>query len=247
MKKKQRVDQLLVALGHFSTREQAKRAVMAGFVSVEGLQHLKPGQLIDTETEFIIKEREPFVSRGGYKLQAALDGFNLSVCSKICLDVGASTGGFTDCLLQYGAKKVYAVDVGKGLMDWSLRNDPRVVLIEEKNARYMVADDIPEQVDILTIDASFISLKIIIPAVLPFLKIGGYLLPLVKPQFEAGKGQVGKNGVVKDKNLILNILDDMIEFLTSIGLEVNGRVRSPILGPAGNKEFLIWAIKPSVR
>lgn len=243
MKNKQRVDQLLVNLGYYPTRERAKQAILAGAVSAKGYSMIKPGQTVADNTEFEIKEKERFASRGGYKLDEALMAFNLVITDAVAVDVGASTGGFTDCLLQAGVKKVYAVDVGKGLIHWSLRNDPRVVLIEEKNARYISKDDIPEETDIITIDVSFISLKKIIPAVLCLLKEKGYMLALVKPQFEAGKGKV-KKGVVKDEKLISTILTDMIQFFTSLGLMVKGQVRSPILGPAGNKEYILWAEKP---
>lgn len=241
--KKLRVDQLLVNQGYFPTREKAKRAVMAGMVVVDGHESLKPGQQVPEETTFTIKGQDLFVSRGGYKIEEAIKSFDLCVDGKICLDIGSSTGGFTDCLLQCGASKVYAVDVGKGLLDWSLRNDERVVVIEETNARYLKPEDIPEKVDVVSIDVSFISLKKIIPAALPVLKEKGWVLSLVKPQFEAGKGQVGKNGVVRDEKLISQILDDMILFFIQHGLQVNGQVRSPILGPKGNKEYMLWALK----
>lgn len=247
MKEKQRIDQLLVNQGFYPSRERAKRAVMAGHVHAEGLNTLKPGMMVDADTTFTIKEHERYVSRGGYKLEAALEGFDLCIDTCVAIDLGASTGGFTDCLLQFGAAKVYAVDVGKGLIDWKLRNDERVIVKEQLNARYLTQNDIPESADVVTIDASFISLKLVIPPVLPLLNPGGNLLCLVKPQFEAGKGQVGKNGVVRDENLILTILDDMIQFVISHGLEVRGQVRSPILGPAGNKEYIIWAVKPLIR
>ncbi len=243
MGKKQRVDQLLVDLGLYSSRERAKRSIMAGLVTARHYPSLKPGLMLDSDTVFSVKEKERVVSRGGYKLQGAIDGFDLCLDGKIAIDAGASTGGFTDCLLQAGVKKVYAVDVGKGLIDWSLRNNDKVILIEETNARYLKEEDIGEKVDLITIDVSFISLKKVVPALIPILKKGGYLLSLVKPQFEAGRGKVGKNGVVRDEKLICQILDDMIDFFSALGLEVNGKIRSPIKGPAGNKEYLLWSIK----
>ncbi len=244
MKNKQRADQLLVNLGFYPSREKAKRSILAGLVSAEKYPKLKPGQLVALDTQFHIKERERFVSRGGYKLDGAIVAFDLCLDGMVALDIGSSTGGFTDCLLQCGVSKVYAVDVGKGLIDWRLRNDSRVILIEEKNARYLTQQDLPEQVDVITVDVSFISLKKIVPAALSLLKDNGYILTLVKPQFEAGKGQVGKNGVVKDEKLISTILQDMIEFFISIGLVLRGQVRSSIRGPAGNKEYILWAAKP---
>ncbi|MDX9702477.1 MAG: TlyA family RNA methyltransferase [Candidatus Auribacterota bacterium] len=241
--KKQRIDQLLVTRGYYPTRERAKRAIMAGLVEADGFSILKPGMQIPEDTNFVVKEHDKFVSRGGYKIEEAINSFDLCVDKKVVLDLGASTGGFTDCLLQCGAKKVYAVDVGKGILDWSLRNDERVVVIEETNARYLKTEDIPELVDIVSADLSFISLKKVIPSVLPILKDKGWLLVLVKPQFEAGKGLVGKNGVVRDEKLISRIMEDMIDFLIQHGLQVNGQVRSPILGPKGNKEYMLWAVK----
>jgi len=243
MGRKQRVDQLLVDLGLYSSRERAKRAIMAGLVTAEKYPSLKPGLMLPSETIFKVKEKERFVSRGGHKLQGAIDGFDLCFDGKIAADIGSSTGGFTDCMLQAGVKKVYAVDVGKGLIDWSLRNDDRVILIEGTNARYLKEEDISEKVDLITVDVSFISLKKVVPALIPILKKDGYLLTLVKPQFEAGKGLVGKNGVVRDEKLICQILDDMINFFSASGLVVNGKVRSPIKGPAGNKEYVLWSVK----
>ncbi len=241
--KKQRIDQLLVTRGYYPTRERAKRAIMAGLVRAEGIPSLKPGMQVAEDINFILKEQEKFVSRGGYKIEEAINAFDLCIDKKVVLDLGASTGGFTDCLLQCGAQKVYAVDVGKGILDWSLRNDDRVVVIEETNARYLKPEDIPEQVDVVSADVSFISLKKVIPAALPILKEKGWVLALVKPQFEAGKDQVGKNGVVRDEKLISRILEDMVDFFTQHGLQVNGQVRSPILGPKGNKEYMLWAVK----
>jgi len=243
MAKKQRIDQLLVKRGLYESRERAKRAIMAGYVVVEGLQNLKPGHLVGEDTVFTIKEKEKFVSRGGYKLEGAINAFDLCLDGMTALDIGSSTGGFTDCMLQSGVKKVYAVDVGKGLIAWSLRNDERVNLIENKNARYFEQNDIPEKVDLITIDVSFISIKKIIPAVIKTLKQHGYILALIKPQFEAERAQISKNGVVKDIEVIHNILTDRINFFESHGLEVRGQVKSPILGPAGNREYLLWAVK----
>ena len=243
MAKKQRIDQLLVKRGLYQSRERAKRAVMAGYVEVEGLQNLKPGHLVAEDTTFIIKEKEKFVSRGGYKLEGAINAFDLCLYGMTALDIGSSTGGFTDCMLQSGVIKVYAVDVGKGLIAWSLRNDERVNLIENKNARYFKETDIPEKIDLITIDVSFISIKKIVPAVIKALKQHGYILALIKPQFEAERAQISKNGVVKDIEVIQNILEDRKFFFESLGLEVRGQVRSPILGPAGNREYILWAVK----
>ncbi|MCB1195294.1 TlyA family RNA methyltransferase [bacterium] len=243
MKKRQQIVQLLVEKGFYPTCEQARRAIMAGKVSAEGYSSLKPGLLVHDAIEFEIREPERFVSRGGYKLEGALEAFNLIIQGKIALDIGASTGGFTDCLLQAGAQKVYAVDVGKFLLDESLRNDPRVVQIDGMNARFFKPADIPENVDIITMDVSFISIKKIIPALISSLKKEGIMLVLVKPQFEAKKNQVGKKGVVHDQKLISLILDDMIKFLKVLCLDVCGQVKSPITGPAGNQEYILWAVK----
>jgi 23S rRNA (cytidine1920-2'-O)/16S rRNA (cytidine1409-2'-O)-methyltransferase len=181
----------------------------------------------------------PYVSRGGLKLAAALDGYRLEVNGWSCLDVGASTGGFTDCLLQRGASRVYAVDVGYGQLAWKLRQDPRVVVIERTNIRRLDPDRVPEPVDLITIDVSFISLRIVVPAVLPFRKPRGLILPLIKPQFEVGKGDVGKGGVVRDPRRHARVLAELGRFFGGLGLSAAAALPSPVLGPKGNREFFI--------
>ncbi|MEJ2100524.1 MAG: TlyA family RNA methyltransferase [Desulfobacterales bacterium] len=182
----------------------------------------------------------PYVSRGGLKLEAALNNFKLDVIGKVCMDVGASSGGFTDCLLQHGAERVYAVDVGYGQLAWKLRRDPRVVVIERTNVRHMPADALPDPVDLVTIDVSFISLKIVVPAVERFLKPDASILALIKPQFEVGKGQVGKGGVVREPVLHRQVIDDLTDFFAKINLKAEAVYPSPLLGPKGNREFFIF-------
>ncbi len=214
--------------------------IMAGKVFVDKQRIDKPGAEVATDAFIEIKGEDlPFVSRGGLKLQAALDALPLSVAGLICLDVGASTGGFTDCLLQRGARHVFAVDVGYGQLAWSLRQDPRVTAIERTNIRYMPFDKLGQRVDLVTIDVSFISLKIVVPAVLPFLKPDGRILALIKPQFEAGKGKVGKGGVVKDATTRAEIIGDLTLFFTQLGLDCGPIIPSPVLGPKGNQEYIV--------
>ncbi len=213
---------------------------MAGRVMVDSLRIDKPGTLVSHEADITIKGEDiPFVSRGGLKLEGALTAFNIAVEDMVCLDVGASTGGFTDCLLTYGARCVYAVDVGYGQLAWKLRQDPRVHLLERTNIRHMAMDQIPERVDIVTIDASFISLRIVVPAVLKFLKPKGLILALIKPQFEVGKGKVGKGGVVKNQQQHVEVIESLKNFFTEQGLECGPVVPSTVLGPKGNQEFII--------
>ena len=195
--KRQRLDVFLTEHGLAPSRQRARALIMAGSIRVNDQPVDKPGALVDDGDRIELTGADlPYVSRGGLKLEAALTGYRIDAAGQVCLDVGASTGGFTDCLLQRGASRVYAVDVGYGQMAWKLRQDPRVIVIERTNIRYMPPDALPEPVDLVTIDASFISLKIVVPAVLRFLKAEGMLLPLIKPQFEVGKGVVGKGGVV---------------------------------------------------
>lgn len=213
---------------------------MAGSVRVDDRPADKPGLIVAENQRIEVMGGDlPYVSRGGLKLQAALDAYGLDVRGWVCLDVGASTGGFTDCLLQHGAGRVYAVDVGYGQMAWSLRQDPRVIVIERTNIRTIEPEKVPEPVDLITIDASFISLKLVVPAVLSFLKPGGRLLPLIKPQFEVGKGEVGKGGVVRDPAQHERVLADLTHFFSGIGLVCGPVVPSPVLGPKGNREFFI--------
>jgi 23S rRNA (cytidine1920-2'-O)/16S rRNA (cytidine1409-2'-O)-methyltransferase len=217
---------------------------MSGVVFVEGTRVDKAGTLIASDSKIIIKE-EPrrFVGRGGIKLEAALNRFNINVTGKVALDIGASTGGFTDCLLQFGARKVYAIDVGYGQIDWGLRQDKKVVVMEKVNARYLKPEDIGELVDISTIDVSFISLTLIIPRVKNLLKPNGILIALIKPQFEVGKGEVGKKGVVRDESKYSMVIEKITSFLEGEDFDIMGVISSPILGAEGNKEFLVVGIK----
>jgi 23S rRNA (cytidine1920-2'-O)/16S rRNA (cytidine1409-2'-O)-methyltransferase len=229
----------MVERGLAESRSLAQRLVMAGEVRVEGQVELRPGRTVDRQARVEVAAAPRFVSRGGDKLDAALTAFELQLQDAVCADVGASTGGFTDCLLQHGARRVYAVDVGHGILHWRLRQDPRVVVLESTNARYLEA--LPEPVDWATIDASFISLTLILPVVIRWLKPDGGVLALVKPQFEAGRQAVGRGGVVRDPAVHRRVLEDVIASLEPIGLVPCGLIRSPLLGPKGNVEFLLWA------
>ena len=236
---KQRLDILLTEKGLVQSRPRAKALIMAGKVLVNNFPADKPGLLVSTEDDITIKgEDHPYVSRGGLKLESALKTFHFDVRGFVCMDVGASTGGFTDCLLQHGAECVYAVDVGYGQLAWTLRQDKRVVVIERTNIRYIKPEAISHPIDLITIDVSFISLKIVIPSVMNFLKKTGKIIALIKPQFEAGKGKVGKGGVIRDPEIHQEVIDDLKQFFTSVGLTYKEIVDSPILGPKGNKEFL---------
>lgn len=237
---KQRADLLLVQRGLAETRSQAQRLLMAGQVRVNGQLVDKPGALLPEDAALELAARPPFVSRGGEKLQAALDGFGIQVAGWVAADVGSSTGGFTDCLLQRGAAKVYAIDVGKGQLHWQLRQDTRVVVMEETNARNVAA--LPELVDGVVVDASFISLKTLLPVFQNWLKPGGQVVALIKPQFEAGKKEVARGkGVIRDAAVHRRVLEDTLVFVTERGLALRGLLRSPVLGPKGNVEFLLWA------
>ena len=237
---KQRLDRLLVDKGLAPSRERAQALIMAGKVLVDTKPRDKPGSRFDVDARITLKAKPmPFVSRGGLKLEGALKAMLLAVEGFVCLDVGASTGGFTDCLLQHGAAKVYALDVGYGQLAWKLRQDPRVVVIERTNIRALARGAFPELMDLVTIDTSFISLKIVIPAVLEHLKPAGRILALIKPQFEAGKGKVGKGGVVRDPEQRRAIIGHLIAHFTQIGLRCGPVVPSPVLGPKGNQEFFV--------
>ena len=233
-----RLDQLLVERGLFPSREQARRAVMAGIVEVEGRRVDKAGAEVKEGARVEVQgPKEPFVSRAGRKLAAALDRFGIDPSGWVCLDVGASTGGFTDCLLQRGAARVYALDVGYGQLDQRLRNDPRVAVMERVNARHLTPDDLPEPVRLITIDVSFISLDKIVPALLPHLASGGLLLPMIKPQFEAGRGVVGKGGILRDEAVRERVVRECVEGLVGLGgLELVGVFDSPVHGTGGNRE-----------
>jgi 23S rRNA (cytidine1920-2'-O)/16S rRNA (cytidine1409-2'-O)-methyltransferase len=237
---KRRLDLIIVERRLVQSRERAKAMIMAGKVLVDNLLVDKPGTMIGENAQIQLKGADiAFVSRGGVKLKGALSDFNLDVAGMVCLDAGASTGGFTDCLLANGAKKVFAVDVGYGQLAWKLRQDKRVVVIERTNIRNMKQDALPCLVDLVTIDVSFISLKIIVPSVAKFLNNNGYILALIKPQFEAGRQKVGKGGVVKDPVLHQQIIDDLSNFFKQNGLISCGIFPSSILGPKGNREFFI--------
>jgi 23S rRNA (cytidine1920-2'-O)/16S rRNA (cytidine1409-2'-O)-methyltransferase len=245
MPAKQRVDQLLVARGLAQTRSRAQALVMAGLV-LSGTKRIdKPGALIDADAPLSLRGREhPWVSRGGVKLAHALDHFRLDPAGLVCLDIGASTGGFTQVLLQRGAAKVYAVDVGHGQLDWSLRRDPRVVVLERVNARHLSADEVPEPVDLVVCDASFIGLRTVLPAPLSLTKPRAALVALIKPQFEAGPVRVGKGGVVRDPAVHAEVCETVRAWLAAQpGWRVLGLAESPIEGADGNKEFLIAARK----
>lgn len=245
MPKKERLDILLVQRGLVETRSLAQRLVMAGQVRVSGQVELKPGTSVPTGADLSIDQRPRYVSRGGEKLEAALQAFPISPIGRICADVGSSTGGFTDCLLQNGAVKVYAIDVGQGILDWKLRQDSRVVVMEETNAR--AVERLPEPISLITIDASFISLKIILPVVRGWFgdQSSGDVISLVKPQFEAGKKEVARGkGVIRDPAIHRQVLFDILTYAQEIGFTVHDVIRSPLFGPKGNTEFLAWLSYP---
>jgi 23S rRNA (cytidine1920-2'-O)/16S rRNA (cytidine1409-2'-O)-methyltransferase len=237
---KQRLDMLLVDRGFVESREQAKRLIMAGEVTVDGQVSDKPGKSVPVDARVDVRHTLPYVSRGGIKLAAALDAFAVDVTGAIAADIGASTGGFTDCLLQHGAAHVYAIDVGYGQLAWKLRSDSRVTVLERTNARYLEYLPGEALVDLAVVDASFISLELILPAALRILKPAAAVIALVKPQFEAGREQVGKGGVVRDERVHRQVLEETWRLATGLGLGVLGMCVSPLLGPAGNTEFLIW-------
>ena len=239
-----RLDQLLVERGLFDSREKARRAVMAGLVSVGGRRVDKPGTAVAADALFAVAgPAEPFVSRGGRKLAAALDHFGLDPRELRCLDVGASTGGFTDCLLQRGASHVTALDVGRGLIDARLRADPRVTVVERVNARHLAADDLGAPFDVVVVDVSFISVVKVAPALLPHLVPGGRLLVLVKPQFEVGRGGVGKGGLVRDEELRRRVVAERADELAALGLALVGTVDSAVPGAEGNVEAFALLVR----
>jgi 23S rRNA (cytidine1920-2'-O)/16S rRNA (cytidine1409-2'-O)-methyltransferase len=237
---KQRADMLLVERGICESREKAKRAIMAGKVFANGHPVFKPSDTFCEDAKLELKAGEQFVSRGGFKLEHALNHFGLDVSGMVAVDIGASTGGFTDCLLQRGASKVFAVDVGKGQLSQKLQRDHRVVVMDKTNARYLKPDFFPEAADVVTIDASFISLTKLLPAAVSLLKPHGFVIALVKPQFEAGREHVGKGGVVRDESVRLGCVEKVTRFATEkLGMRSLGAIESPLPGPAGNKEFLV--------
>lgn len=238
---KQRLDVLLVSRNLVESRELAQRLIIAGEVLVGGHPSTKPGTKINEDAEIVIKNKPRYVSRGGLKMEGALKAFPVSAEGKVCLDIGASTGGFTDCLLQHGAAKVHAIDVGTNQLVWKLRNDPRVVVKEKFNARYMTIEDIGEQVDLIVSDVSFISLTKILPAAFPLLKENGDALVLIKPQFELQPEDIGAGGIVRDPALHQRAVEKIRAFVTEeLGRQWMGIETSPITGTDGNKEFLAW-------
>jgi 23S rRNA (cytidine1920-2'-O)/16S rRNA (cytidine1409-2'-O)-methyltransferase len=244
MAERMRLDILLVERGLAESRQRAVALILAGKVKVDGCQASKAGQRVSAEAKVeLVAQNQTYVSRGGFKLASALDSFSLQVTNLVAMDVGASTGGFTDCLLQRGAKKVYAIDVGYGQLAWPLRQDPRVMILERCNVRYLTSEQVSELVDLAVIDTSFISLTKVIPKVLEFVKRGGKLLALIKPQFEVGRGQVGKGGVVRDPELHKQVVRDIERFCESQGMEVRGVKESSLLGPKGNREFFVYGVK----
>ena len=239
--KKERLDILLVERGLAASREKAKALIMMGKVLVAEEREEKAGAMVASDAEIRIKgEPEPFVSRGGYKLLKALTAFAIDLTGKTCMDIGASTGGFTDCMLQHGAKRVYSIDVGYGQLAWSLRQDERVVVLEKTNVRYLTEEQVPEPVDFASVDVSFISLTKIIDAAQTRLKYGGEMVCLIKPQFEAGREKVGKNGVVRDKKVHQEVIERIVQEMQDRQFVVLGLDFSPIKGPAGNIEYLLY-------
>ncbi len=245
MARRPRLDNWLVEQGLFSSRERARRAVMAGCVYVDGQRADKPGMAIRPGALVEVRgDPIPYVSRGGLKLAGALDDFGLTVTGLVCLDAGASTGGFTDCLLQRGAARVYAVDVGYGQLAWSLRNDPRVIVMERTNIRHLQPEQVGEPIDLATVDVSFISLSKVFPTISRLLRPGGCLVALVKPQFEAGPERVGKGGVVRDPDVHLDCLHGVSQAAVACGLQLLDVTVSPLRGPEGNIEFFLLARRP---
>ena len=255
--KTMRFDQALVALGYYESREKAQRALLAGELEANGMRDIKPGQKINLKpgendemaicfgTKFVnitVREKSPYVSRGAYKLAAALDAFKIEPKDMLVLDIGASTGGFTDCVLQRGAKKVYAVDCGYGQLHDKIRNDQRVISLEKTNARFITNEQIKEVPELVVVDVSFISLKLILPAIQLVSKAGTIVVTLVKPQFEVGRDKIRKGGVVTDPQARLNAVEMIKEEMLKLNWKILGMIESPIIGPAGNHEFLIGAI-----
>ena len=238
---KQRLDVLMVARGLADSRAVAQRLILAAEVRVDGQAATRPSQMVAADSLVEVARAPAYVSRGGDKLEAALSSFGLDVAGKTCADAGASTGGFTDCLLQRGASKVFAVDVGLGILHWKLRQDPRVVVMERTNVRYL--SSLPVPVDLVTVDVAFISLRLVLPVVAGWLPDGGDLVALVKPQFEAGRRSVGKGGVVRDPAVHRQVLEVVAAAVEEAGLGVQQLLRSPLRGPKGNVEFLLWARK----
>lgn len=240
---KKRADIVLFEKGLVDSREKGKRIIMEGSVFIGSERVLKPGDKVDEEADIYIKDNPiKYVSRGGLKLEKAINDFGLNLENAVAMDIGSSTGGFTDCMLQEKATKVYAVDVGYGQLDWSLRQDPRVVVMERTNIRNITSEDIEDELDFISIDVSFISLKLVLPVAKLLLKDKAELIALIKPQFEAGKGNVGKNGIVREKEIHISVINSIVEFLIEIGLGPKNLSFSPITGAKGNIEFLVHAV-----
>lgn len=241
---KERLDVLLVKKGMFESREKARASIMAGLIFIDGQRVDKCGEKVKESSEIDFRgEVLPYVSRGGLKLEKAIKKFTIDLSEKVCLDIGASTGGFTDCMLQNNAQKVFAIDVGYGQFAWKLRIDPRVVCIERTNIRYVTPEQIGELSDFASIDVSFISLKTVLPAVINLLKPDGFIVALIKPQFEAGRNKVGKKGVVKDAETHKEVINSVINFAVGADLNIIGLDFSPITGPEGNIEYLLYMTK----
>ncbi|MFH0728842.1 MAG: TlyA family RNA methyltransferase [Pseudomonadota bacterium] len=239
--RKERLDRLLVEKGMAQSRERARTRIIAGEVLVNLLPVDKPGTQVPVGAHITLKGTDiPYVSRGGLKLEAALQALSLDIHGFECLDIGASTGGFTDCLLQHGARRVFSVDVGYGQLAWKLRQDPRVEVLERTNIRHLPAEAIATRVELVTIDVSFISLKIVVPAVRKFMKERAGILALIKPQFEVGRGQLGKGGVVRNKDQHEAVIRDLSLFFQEAGFVPGQVIPSPVLGPKGNREFIIY-------
>ena len=240
MMKKIRLDQLVFDLGLTESRERAKTTIMSGLVFVNGQRADKPGMQVPPDANVVIKGAAlPYVSRGGLKLEKAMKNFDVSMEGKVCTDVGSSTGGFTDCMLQNGAVKVFAIDVGHGQLDWKLRQDERVVCMEKTNIRYVQPEDLGEPIDFSSIDVSFISLTKVLLPIRNYLKENGEIVALIKPQFEAGREKVGKKGVVREKSTHIEVIEKVTDYAVSIGFEVAALEFSPIKGPEGNIEYLV--------
>ena len=242
--KKERLDILLVEKGIGNSRERAKTSIMAGLVFVDGHRVDKAGEKVNRDADIVFKGEElKYVSRGGLKLEKAMNEFNITLDGKVCMDIGASTGGFTDCMLQNNAAKVFSVDVGYGQFAWKLRVDERVVCMERTNIRYVTPEDIGEKLDFASIDVSFISLRTIMPAVINLLKDDGEVVALIKPQFEAGRDKVGKKGVVREKSVHKEVVTNIANYLLEHNLNIIGMSFSPIKGPEGNREYLVYFSK----
>lgn len=241
---KERLDILLVKRGLVTSREKAKTTIMAGNVFVKGQREDKAGTTFPDDVEIEIRgQAMPYVSRGGWKLEKAMDKFGVKLNNKVCTDVGSSTGGFTDCMLQNGAKKVYAIDVGRGQLDWKLRQDERVICMEKTNIRYVTPEDLGEKIDFSSIDVSFISLTKVLQPIRNYLAEEGEIVALIKPQFEAGREKVGKKGVVREKTTHYEVIQKIIDYALSIGFDVKALTYSPIKGPEGNIEYLVYLKK----